>query len=177
MKVFNCILGGFSIIGAIYCMFYPGLTFLSGGWIVTILLGVLGICSIFEFATNKDKKENKGLVADGVIGLIMGIGAAVVSILGIFNVWVRGYLDLMILMIFAFWMCYSGVTGIFKAVDAKKKGISKWVFSLILGILVTLCGIYSATHPVFSAITIGYVTGFALMFYGVRLIASVFEEK
>ena len=49
MKVFNCIFGILSIIGAIYCMFYPGLTFLNAGWIVTILLGVWGICSVIDY--------------------------------------------------------------------------------------------------------------------------------
>lgn len=177
MKVFNCILGVFSIFGAIYCMFYPGLTFLSSGWLITILLGVIGICSIFEFATSSDKKANKGLAADGIIGLILGIGAAVISILGIFSPWVRGSLDLTILILFAFWLAYSGIASIVKSVALKKNGGKMWIFTLILGILVLITGLYGAVHPVFSAVTIGYIIGIDLMIYGARLIASMFEEK
>lgn len=177
MKVFNCILGVFSILGAIYCIFYPGLTFLSTGWLITILLGVIGICSIFEFATSSDKKGNKGLVADGIIGLILGIGAAVISVLGMFSPWVRGSLDLIILILFAFWLFYSGVASIAKSVALKKNGGKMWILTLILGILVLLTSLYGALHPVFSAVTIGYIIGFELMIYGVRLIASMFEEK
>ena len=176
MKVFNCILGLFSIMGAIYCIFYPGLTFLSTGWLITILLGAMGICSIFEFATSSDKKENKGLVADGIVGLILGIGAAVISILGIFSPWVRGSLDLMILILFAFWLFYSGIASIVKSINLKKNGVKMWILTLILGILVLLTGIYGVLHPVFTMVTISYIIGFELMIYGVRLIASMFEK-
>ena len=57
MKVFNCIFGILSIIGAIYCMFYPGLTFLNAGWIVTILLGVWGICSVIDYFAKRKKAK------------------------------------------------------------------------------------------------------------------------
>lgn len=46
MKVFNCILGILTVLASIYCIFYPGLTFLNIGWIVTIILGLWGISSI-----------------------------------------------------------------------------------------------------------------------------------
>lgn len=176
MKVFNCILGLFSILGAVYCIFYPGLTFLSTGWLITILLGAMGICSIFEFATSSDKKENKSLAANGIVGLILGIGAAVISVLGIFSPLIRGSLDLIILMLFAFWLFYSGVASIAKSVSLKKNGGKMWILTLILGILVLLTGIYGVLHPVFTMVTIGYIIGFELIIYGVRLIASIFEK-
>lgn len=176
MKVFNCILGLFSILGAVYCIFYPGLTFLSTGWLITILLGAMGICSIFEFATSSDKKENKSLAANGIVGLILGIGAAVISVLGIFSPLIRGSLDLIILMLFAFWLFYSGVASIAKSVSLKKNGGKMWILTLILGILVLLTGIYGALHPVFTMVTIGYIIGLELIIYGVRLIASIFEK-
>ena len=82
MKIFNCILGIFSVFGSIYCMFFPGITFLNSGWIVTILLGVIGICCIFEYAANPEKKNgDKKLIINGIAGLIFGIAAAVVSTL------------------------------------------------------------------------------------------------
>lgn len=176
MKVFNCILGLFSILGAVYCIFYPGLTFLSTGWLITILLGAMGICSIFEFSTSSDKKENKSLAANGIVGLILGIGAAVISVLGIFSPLIRGSLDLIILMLFAFWLFYSGVASIAKSVSLKKNGCKMWILTLILGILVLLTGIYGALHPVFTMVTIGYIIGLELIIYGVRLIASIFEK-
>ena len=181
MKVFNFILGVFAIFGSLYCMFYPGATFLGGGWIAAFLLGVMGICSIFEYVRNRknpDQADKKALVANGVIELVFGIGAAVLSILALFSPAVRGMLDIIILLMFVFWLIYSGITGIFGAIAVKKLTGSKvWIFSLIMSILLVLTGFYAATHLVYAAFSIGYMIGVAVMVYGVRLIASVFEKE
>ena len=180
MKVFNCILGIFSILGAVYCIFFPGISFLNTGWIVAILIGVFGFCSIFEYIANperKQKKNNGGLIADGVVGLIIGIGAAVVSVLAMYNVAIRAFFDITILAMFAFWLVFSGITGIFGGTKPKKNGGKMWILPLILSIAVLLAGVYGALHPVFSAMTIGYIIGFDLMLYGVKLIMSLFENE
>ena len=180
MKTFNCILGAFSVLGATYCMFFPGATFLSSSLIVAVLLGLMGVCSIFEFATNKERKNEqgrKGLFANGIAELIFGIGAAVLSVLAVFIPAVRAVLDIVVLIIFLFWLIYSGVTGIFKAVALKKLGAKMWVFSLVMSILLVVTGLYAATHLVYAAFAIGYMIGIALMVYGVRLIMSVFENR
>lgn len=180
MKTFNCILGGFSILGAIYCMFYPGVTFLSSGLIVAVLLGAMGVCSIFEYATNKERKNEAGrksLAANGVIELIFGIIASVMCVLAIFVPAVRGVLDITILMMFVFWLIYAGIAGIFKAVAVKKLGGKMWVLSLVLSILLIVTGLYATTHLVAAAFAIGYMIGIELLVYGVRLIMSVFESK
>lgn len=46
MKVINGIVGVLSIFGAIYCLFFPGLSFINAGWVITAILGIFGICSI-----------------------------------------------------------------------------------------------------------------------------------
>ena len=179
MKTFNCILGGFSILGAVYCMFFHGATFLSSGLVVAILLGMMGVCSIFEFATNKEAKnteDRKKLAANGVVSLIFGIGAAVVSLCAIFFPAVRAMLDIMILIMFVLWLIYAGIAGIFSSVAIKKLGSKMWVFSLIMNILLIVTGLYGATHLVYAAFAIGYMIGAALMVYGVRLIMSAFEK-
>lgn len=180
MKVFNCILGVFAIFGSIYCMFFPGKTFLSSGFIVAVLLGMLGVCSIFEFVRSRKNKEasKKNLIANGVLGLIFGISAAVLSVLALFIPAVRGMLDLIILIMFVFWLVYTGVAGIFSAVAQKKLGVGKiWIFSLIMSILLLITGLYAISHLLYAAFAIGYMIGTALLIYGVRLVSSVFEDK
>lgn len=180
MIIFNCILGVLSILGAVYCMFFPGITFLNVGWIVAFILGVYGICNIIRYFSNrknKEKKNNGELIYGGVVGLIIGIGSTVLSVLALFNTAVRASLDITILMIFAFWLIYSGIVSIFGSVMQKKKGGKMWILTLILGIAVTLTGLYGATHFLFNAFSIGYIIGFELMIYGIRLIMSVFENK
>ncbi len=177
MKIFNCILGIFAILASIYCIFYPGITFLNSGWIVTILLGAWGLCAIFDYATNHSKDDKpKSEAAIGTLGLVLGIAAAVFSLLAIFLPSIQVILDFIILCMFAFWLIISGISSIAVSFSIKKTGSKRWILSLILGILVLLGEVYGIFHMIFVAQTIGILIGMLLMTYGIRLIMSVFEK-
>ena len=121
MKVINGIVGVLSIFGAIYCLFFPGLSFINIGWVITTILGIFGICSIIFYFTKKKMYEN--LMIEGVhgaFGLVVGIAAAVVSILAIFVPSIQAVLDLIILIIFAIWMILDGVSSIAESFAMKK---------------------------------------------------------
>ncbi len=174
MKVFNCIMGIFSLFAAFYCFFMPGVSaVMTIGWIVTCLLGVIGFCGIFEYARNK--KEKKEMV-NGVIGLILAIGAAVLSTIAMFDVSLRATYDLIVVVMFALWLVISGVDSTVTSFKLKKEGHKSWWLTLILGILVIIMGMYAGTHLVYATMTLGYVMGFSLTFYGIKLICSVFEK-
>lgn len=178
MKIFNCIFGVFAFLGAMYCIAFPGLTFINSGWLVSILLGVWGICAIFDYATNKNNpNKSKVTGAMGALGLVAGIGASVVSILSVFMPSVQILLDMTILCVFASWLVISGVTSTVFAVKAKGLDGKGWILSLVLGILVILSGIYGFFHLIFMAQTIGILIGMLLIVYGFRLICSVFEKN
>lgn len=178
MKVFNCILGIFAVFASIYCIFFPGITFLNSGWIVAVLLGVWGICAIFDYATNR-KKENKSKseAAMGTLGLVAGIVAAVFSVLALFLPGILAMLDIIILSMFTFWLIVSGISSVAVSFNIKKTGSKRWILSLILGILVILAGLYGIFHLIFIAQTLGILIGMLLMTYGFRLIMSVFEKS
>lgn len=177
MKVFNCIIGVLSILGAVYCMFFPGMSFLNIGWIVAILLGVYGFSNIFGYfsSSQKENRGDKKLAVNGAIGLIIGIASAVISVLALFNANIRGIFDVTILLLFTFWLVYSGSMNIVAAVKQKKNSEKMWGLTLALGIAVVIAGLYGASHLLFAAFSIGYMIGIELMIYGVRLVMSVFE--
>lgn len=178
MKIFNCILGVLSIIGAIYCIFYPGMSFLNSGWIAAILLGVWGICAIFDFLSkHNEKNKSKSEAVMGILGLVAGISAAMVSILAMFMPGIRLILDIIILCIFAGWLIISGISSTIESFKAKKAARKSWIVTLILGVLVLLAGIYGIFNLLFVAQTIGLLIGILLMTYGFRLILSVFENN
>ncbi len=175
MKVFNCIMGIFSLFAAFYCFFMPGVsTLLTAGWIVTVLLGVIGFCGIFEYVRNK--KEKKQMI-NGTIGLVLAIGAAVLSTIAMFDISLRATFDLIVVVIFALWLVLSGVDSTVESFGKKKDGNKNWWWTLILGILLILMGMYAGTHLIYATMTLGYVMGFGLTFYGIRLICSVFEKN
>ncbi len=178
MKVINGIVGVLSIFGAIYCLFFPGLSFINIGWVITTILGIFGICSIIFYFTKKKMYEN--LMIEGVhgaFGLVVGIAAAVVSILAIFVPSIQAVLDLIILIIFAIWMILDGVSSIAESFAMKKASTSKsWILALVLGIIMLIFGIYGICHLIFVARFIGITMGIMLMSYGIKLIASLFEK-
>lgn len=180
MKVFNCILGIFSILGSVYCIFYPGITFLNSGWLVTVLLGAWGICAVFDyFARPKDSGDrSKQLAAMGALGFAAGFAAAVFSVLALFIPGIQLILDAAILGLFAGWLVVSGTASVYRAFRLKKTAESKaWIFTFILGVLVLFSGVYGFFHLIIMARTIGFLFGVLLMAYGVRLICSVFEKN
>lgn len=178
MKVINGIVGVLSIFGAIYCLFFPGLSFINIGWVITTILGIFGICSIIFYFTKKKMYEN--LMIEGVhgaFGLVVGIAAAVVSMLAIFVPSIQAVLDLIILIIFAIWMILDGVSSIAESFAMKKASTSKsWILALVLGIIMLIFGIYGICHLIFVARFIGIMIGVMLMSYGIKLIASLFEK-
>ena len=178
MKVINGIVGVLSIFGAIYCLFFPGLSFINIGWVITTILGIFGICSIIFYFTKKKMYEN--LMIEGVhgaFGLVVGIAAAVVSMLAIFVPSIQAVLDLIILIIFAIWMILDGVSSIAESFAMKKASTSKsWILALVLGIIMLIFGIYGICHLIFVARFIGIKMGIMLISYGIKLIASLFEK-
>lgn len=174
MKVFNCIMGIFSLFAAFYCFFKPGVSaVMTIGWIVTVLLGVIGFCGIFEYICNKQKKKE---MVNSVIGLIFAIGAAVLSTIAMFDVSLRATYDLIVVVMFALWLVLSGVDSTVTSFRLKKEGHKSWWLTLVLGILVILMGMYAGTHLIYATMTLGYVMGFSLTFYGIKLICSIFEK-
>ena len=177
MKLFNGILGVFALFASLYCLWFPGLTFLNGGWIVTILLCCWGFCALFEAGTNrKDGKLDKKMVTKGSIALLAGIVAAVLAIISQFNPAAGVAAKIVFVYIFIVWLMISGVMSIMAAISAQREESgSKWIFTLILGIITLLLGVYGASHLLISAHWMTVILGIMLAVYGVRLLASVFE--
>ncbi|MBQ4128462.1 MAG: DUF308 domain-containing protein [Ruminococcus sp.] len=175
MKVFNCIMGIFSIFASIYCILMPGASFLAtAGWIVAVLLGVIGICSLFEYSRNK---ESKKLIFNGTTLLVFGIGATVLSVIALFNPAWQMFFDIIIVLLFSVWLVISGIDSTAQSIKNKKSGIKSWWATLIFGILSILAGLYSGTHILIASAMLGIILGSVLMLYGIRLIGSVFEKE
>lgn len=175
MKVFNCILGVLSIFAAIYCFILPlGSFWMTTGWMVAVLLGVVGICCIFEYA---HEKKSKTLMLNGPVLLIMGIGAAVLSTLAIINPKWQSLFNIVIVLLFSVWMVISGIESFTQAFALKKNNVKCWWVSLILGIFVIIGGLYSGTHILLTGAFLGYILGIAMLVYGIRLICSLFEKS
>lgn len=178
MKIFNCIIGIFCIFASVYCIWFPGITFLKAGWIITTLLCLLGGCVLFNVMTKKNNsKEDKWALVKGLIALLGGIISAGLSTLVIFKPGISLIADLIAIYIFIFWLIVSGISSIVVSVTSEKATVGHgWIITLILGILTLLSGIYGMFHVILIGQTIGFILGILLMIYGIRLITSIFEK-
>lgn len=179
MKVFNAILGIFAIFAAIYTVWFPGVSFLNAGWIITILLSVWGACALFEsLCVKSNRADNKWTIGRAILALLGGMAAAVITVISIFYPALSLAVDLVVVYMFVTWLILSGITSIVSAVKVTKKSGSKWwIVTLILGILTVIAGVYGGFHLLFMIRTMGMLLGVLLMVYGVRLLASVFEQS
>ncbi len=177
MKVINAIIGVIAILSSIYLILYPGITFINAGWIVTIVLGVFGVCSIAYYSISKKNAQTTGYgKAEGATSLILGICAAAFSVLTIFIPSLQAFLDMIILIAFALWMAIDGIIEIMKAIRLKNMSTSKkWILDLILGIFILLFALYGIFHLLVFMKTLGIMIGVMVMAYGIKQIAAVFE--
>jgi len=179
MKVFNAIIGVLAIFGALFCIFWPAVSFLNVGWIVAFVLFLWGVCAIVTYAMDKSRgHKDNDKAASGVLGLVFGIAACVVSILAIFIPEIKAIFMVIILVLLVLFLILAGVKNIIQAFkDKKDEATSKgWVGKLILGIIQILCGILGIASWLFAATLLGILMGVMLGVFGCTLIASVFSK-
>lgn len=161
MKVFTIVLGVLIAICGLSCMFTPLITFLEAGYFLVILLFVYGTVGIIRSVSNKT--YGLDFVFD-ILSIILGIVILVVPGLKLMT-------DGMLIYLMAFWFMLQGVINIFQSFRQKKmtKGLG-WVWTLTLGILGLLVGIYSVVHPMLLALTFGILVGVYFIESGISMI-------
>lgn len=161
MKVFSIILGVIMAICGISCMCTPVMTFLEAGYFLVILLLVYGIAAIVKSVM---QKEYGMPFFFGILSVIVGIVIMVVPGLALMT-------DGMLIYIMAAWFLVQGVVSIVMSFRQKKLVEGKgWIWTLVLGILGVLLGIYSLMHPAILAFTIGILVGVYFIECGINMI-------
>ena len=163
MKILTIVLGVIMCICGISCIFTPIMTFMEAGYFLSILLLVYGIGIIIRCV----KAKRYG------VPLVFGV---LTSILGLVILFVPGMklsTDGMLIYFMAAWFIVQGVLGIFNAFRQKSEGTGKgWILTLVMGILGTLLGLYSAVHPLLLAFTFGILVGVYFIESGFTLIVA-----
>lgn len=160
MKIFSMVLGVILVLCGISCICTPVMTFLDAGYFLIILLMVYGIMGIIRAVSQKNYDVSflfaiLSILLGGVILFVPGL---------------RLMTDGMLLYLMAGWILLQGVVNIFLSIRQKKTGKGMgWLWTLILGILGLLVGVYSALHPLLIAITFGILVGIYFIESGISL--------
>ena len=145
MKVITIIIGILLTVGGFFCIFRPGMTFLSTGWMLGLMLVIAGMNMTAAYIPGKgrDKKKDtdKGNLLCGIIISVLGLFLIVSGIS-------RAVADIIILYVFGAGMAISGLLKI-------SGGL----------------GVYCFFHPLASAYAIGYILGFIVLMQGFNLIS------
>ncbi|MGN8850966.1 HdeD family acid-resistance protein [Bariatricus sp. HCP28S3_C2] len=115
-----------------------------------------GIIDIVIFASGHDYMAGSGwFLADGILTVLMSL-----FILG--NGW---FTAMTISFILGMWLIFSGITKLVHSFDLQKLGVKGWF--TVLGILLTVIGFLSFTHPFASIAAMAWVIGFFLLLQGI----------
>lgn len=177
-KILMFILGVLVLIGGIFCVARPGLTFLSMVWLIGV---VMFFHAIEDMVTYSERKQlgiaNGWNLAGSIISFICGL-AIIVS----------GYAEFVTgitLLYFLFtWLIIAGIINIIIAFKIKKLKNTgdpalnyvgkKWGWQLVLGILVVIAGCFGFAHPFFSMLSIGMIVGIDIMVSGINMMVKAF---
>lgn len=163
MKIISIIVGILVIGGGVSCFLTPAATFLSLAWIVGVMLIIAGISAIAAFfVARKSGGVTFWDLLSGFLTLLMG--GFIIT-----NAYMFLLTDLVLIYIFASWITATAFLRIAAAVQLKKMG-ENWFFAILAGILTLALGFYSFMHPVFTAITLGYLIGFWVIGQGVNML-------
>lgn len=162
------ILGILLIILGVAMFATPGANSLVMAYIVCALMLVYGIAEIVFFCANRKSHVVSGwLLADGII----------TAILGLLLFFMPGAQILMMSIIFACWVLFTGVTRTSAAFVAKDAGASNWGWVLAAGIIGILLGIWLMFDPLFAIMTIGFLLPVTFLMQGFSAITTFFATS
>lgn len=143
------------------CICTPVMTFLEAGYFLVILLLVYGIGAIVRGVM---EKEYGMPFFFGILSVILGIVIMVVPGLKLMT-------DGMLIYLMAAWFLLQGVVGILVSLKQKKLADNKgWIWTMVLGVLGVLLGLYSLVHPMLLAFTFGILVGIYFIESGISMI-------
>lgn len=161
MKAANIVLGILTVILGVYCLFRPGIAFVSAAWMLGVLLLLAG-ANIIVLQVRAEKKN--------VLGILKAVILIILGILLLFNNFSALFADTIILYMIGIGFVVSGIIQIIRAFNAKKNEVSSWGWLLVAGILLVLGGIFAVAHPIFTAISVGYWMAFSILCDGIGMI-------
>lgn len=163
MKVLYIVAGIIMAISGIFGICRPGLTFVDMTWFFGGVLIVAGFSGIASYFTRRKEQY---------MSIWFFIKPLITVLIGLFFILKAGLTDLMIGYLFALWLCTTGVLQIIAVWQNRKSGAKAPIWSILLGVLQVLLGIFAAVRPLISVMALGMMIGLAFLVYGLSLILT-----
>ncbi len=161
MRVLTIISGVIVILTGLWCVANQGVAFAALAFILGSVMVINGIIGATAFVKMKNRPEGMGwALSDALMGIVLG--CIVLS-----N---QLATDLMIIMFFGMWMLFSGCNRIVGSLTLRKQENISWSWTMGLGVISTLAGIYSFLNSNFAGITLGILIGIFFLIQGTNVL-------
>lgn len=171
-KILVILLGIILVVGGIFCLFTPYVTFLSIGYVVGVLILCDAIANIVAwFDVSKYVNISGWYLFSAIISAIFGI-AVIVSLK------MQLAVDIVITYMVIAWIIILAISRIVLAVRIKKFNDllpnafknSRWIGLIITGVLMIAFAIFCVIKPGIMPLLLGILISWTIIFNGVSLI-------
>ncbi len=158
-------LGILAIIFGLACVLFPAVAFTSIGWVLGVVLFVIGINLIGDYISARKVRYVSGW------DLFGGIVTVIMAVLICGNGFIGFVTEMIIVFAFCAWIVISGLVRMFASLHLKWMGARRWLSGFIFGLLNVLLGALIMFYPAFAGMALGVVIGIAIILQGLGLIA------
>lgn len=153
--------GIFAIIFGTLALAFPGLTLVALIYVFAAYALIDGGITVYQAFSSRKTDTNWGWgIAEGIIGIIAGIGAALVP----------GLAGLTLLFVMAFWAIVTGALEIYAAIRLRKR-LEGEIWLGLAGLLSVIFGIIVIFNPLGGALATAWLIGIYAIVFGASMIA------
>ncbi len=162
------------VIGGVYCLFTPAMTYMALGCVIGINMIIDGIGNIIIWIQRrKQKAADNWALAGAIVSLVFGV-------LLICNDIAQIAVDMTIVYLAAAWMIIMGIIRIMlsrqlhrirRELDAQILG-RKWWLVMLFGILMIAAGAFSLFNPTGLTVALGINFGINIILAGANMISA-----
>lgn len=149
------------ILTGLWCVANQGVAFAALAFILGSVMVINGIIGTAAFIKMKKRPEGMGwALSEALLGIVLG--CIVLS-----N---QLATDLIIIIFFGMWILFSGCNRIVAAFTLKRQENKSWSWTMGLGLISTLAGIYSFFDSNFVGIALGILIGIFFLIQGTNVL-------
>lgn len=161
LRVLTIISGVLLVLTGVFCFANPGETFLSLAFILGMIMVLSSVIQgiAYWWGRGGNQNDNNGwILTEAIISFILG-GLVLTSHIAA---------DAAIPMVFGMWAMFSGILRVVTAtmIDRSNKR-ANFAWTLIVGLLCALGGLYAFLNPVFAALPIAVLLGILFVLQGI----------
>ena len=151
------------IVVGVVCIVNPGEGFKAMAWLVGLLVMLSGALTLFFGVRSRSVLPNSSMTS------FLGIFELVVGFLFVVN---GMFAATTLIVLFALWVLFEGISLAVLAFDYKRSGFERWWLMALLGVLSVIFGFLSMRYPESTSSLLGILLGLGIFANGiVRLVA------